>query len=150
MSPLKRLDSRFSVRAAEPAATVDEIEQLCAFAAALRRALPGDDLDVLRAATDVEILVEQRGCIRLWSPEGVLEMNAAHDVQRYIPGGLAIGDDEGGMAFVLMTGREGPGLYRLSFSDPDPDEAVFIASSLAALLERGVGIDRLFAWDERS
>lgn len=150
MSPLKRLDRRFSVRAAEPAASVDEIERLSVFAAALRRALPGEYLDFLRAATEVEILVEQRGCIRLWSPAGVLEMNAAHDVQKYIPGGLAIGDDEGGMAFVLMTGREGPGLYRLSFSNPAPDEAVFIGPSLADLLWRGVGLERLFAWDDRS
>jgi hypothetical protein len=80
-----------------------------------------------RAATEVEVLVDGIGCIRFWSPDGVLEMNAAHDLQRYIPGGVAIGDDEGEAVYVFMEGGSGLGLYRTSFSDPEPTEAVFVA-----------------------
>jgi hypothetical protein len=148
MSVLTGMDARFDLRASEPPATDKEIDELRAFARTVGGTLPDDYVDLLRDVTEVEILVEQRGCIRFWAPAGVLEMNDAHELQRYIPHAIAVGDDEGGMAFVFMTGRNGRGLYRLSFADPDPMEAVFIAESVEALLVSGVGIDRLFAWED--
>lgn len=148
MSALTNMDPRFDIRASEPPAADDDIEKLRNFAQAICGTLPDDYTDLLRCATEVEILVERRGCIRFWSPAGVMEMNEAHELQKYLPHALAVGDDEGGMAFVLTTGGNGRGLYRLSFADPDPTVAVFIAGSIQALLVFGDGIDRLFAWED--
>ncbi len=142
------MDGRFDLQAKEPPATESQIDDLVAFAGSVGWTLPSDYLDLLRDASEVEIVVEQRGCVRFWAPDGVLEMNDSHELQKYIPQAIAVADDEGGMAFVFMTGREGRGIYRLSFSDPDPDEAVFVADSVEALLVRGVGINRLFAWED--
>ncbi len=108
------------------------------------RPLPDDYLEMQREATEVEVLVGDSGSIRLWSPDGVIGMNEAHDLQSYITSGVAVGDDEGGATYVLMDGREGAGLYRTSFADPDPSEAVFIAPTFTDLLVKGIGRDNLF------
>jgi hypothetical protein len=120
---------------------------LVAFAESVGRPLPSDYVELLHHATEIEIDVEGRGYVRIWSPSGVVELNGAYNIQKYLPGALAVGDDEGGKVFVLMVGERGPGIYRSSFADPDPGEAVYIAPSFEALLGRGVGIDKLFAWE---
>lgn len=147
MSVLNNMDGRFELLVSQTGASKGAIDELVAFVQSHGATLPDDYLAMLWVATEVEIRVDGRGCIRFWAPAGVLELNVAHELQRYIPEAIAVGDDEGGMVFVFMTGQDGTGLYRLSFADPDPAEAVFIAESVEALLLRGVGIDRLFAWE---
>jgi hypothetical protein len=146
-SVLESLDPRFVLAASEPAASEQELDGLAAFFAGLTRRLPNDLRALLARATEVELLVEDVGCIRFWSPASVLEQNAAHHFQKYMPTAVAVGDDEGGSIYVFMDGGEGPGLYRSSFTDADPAEAVFIADSITSLLVRGIGRQRLFDWE---
>ncbi|ELR64590.1 hypothetical protein C942_02403 [Photobacterium marinum] len=66
-------------------------------------------------------------------------MNEEYMVQDYIPNSLAIGDDEGGSALIIMTGNKGYGLYKVGFGDLDVDDAEYISASLSELLIDGFG-----------
>jgi hypothetical protein len=147
MTILNRMANDFRLAASRKGASEQQIAALTAFFQQVGQELPHDYLEMLREATEVELLVGNIGCIRFWSPPGVIELNEVHDLQSYIPSGVAVGDDEGGATYVLMNGTVGPGLYRTSFADPDPDEAVFIAESLAHLLVDGRGREQLFDWE---
>lgn len=145
---LANLHSSFSVGAKEPPSSEAELAELALFAKERGLVVPDEYLELVREASEIELLVGANGCIRFWSAAGTVEMNQAYEVQRYLPDALAIGDDEGGKALAMMEGEQGPGLYRFPFSDPDRAEAVFIASSVRALLSQGVGVARLFDWDD--
>jgi hypothetical protein len=145
---LKNLTNRLRVGAHAGPSTEAEIAQLLEFAKRHEILVPDDYLEVIRQATDLELIVEDRGCIRIWSATAAVEMNEAYEVQKYLPDALAIGDDEGGKAIALMDGPGGPGMYRFPFADPDRSEANYIAPRLSLLLADGVGIDRLFDWEE--
>lgn len=101
--------------------------------------LPRDYLDVVTEMTDVELLVDGRKYLRIWGPLRCIEMNEAYEVQKHIPLSLAIGDDEGGDAFILMDGRAGHGIYKVGLSVLDSGDATFIAPSLGELLLDGAG-----------
>ena len=146
MTMLERLHESFSVAASEPPSPRAELEALQAFAAARGLRVPDEYLALVRQATEVELLVEGRGCLRIWSAAGVVELNEAYGVQTAMPRALAIGDDEGGNALAYLEGSEGAGLYRFAFADPDPAEAVYLAPSLVALLQHGAPFERLFDW----
>lgn len=148
MSLLMNLHSSFSVGAKEPPSSEAEITQLALFAKRHGLIVPDEYLELVREASEIELIVDSKGCIRIWSAAGTVEMNQEYEVQKYLPEALAIGDDEGGKALAMMGGEQGRGLYRFSFSDPDRAEAVFIARSMRALLQHGVGVDQLFDWDD--
>lgn len=138
MDILANLDSSFRIDANEDAASQDEIAELKEFSTI---PVPEDYLCVVRKMTEVEILVNGEKYIRIWSPHGCIEMNEAHEVQDCIPNSLAIGDDEGGAAFILMTGEKGLGLYLSDFGDLDVEEAKYVSESLESLLTKGVGVE---------
>lgn len=146
MSLFNSLDARFELAAGNGPALDVDVERLVHFARSHGCELPEDYKTMLRERTEVELVVEGVGCIRFWAPDGVFEMDEAYEFSDSVPNAVAIGDDEGGMALLLMHGEAGFGLYRLSLSDRDPAEAVFVAPSLDALLRNGVGVDRLFGW----
>lgn len=130
------MHSIFRIDAFCPAATVSEIDALRAVAAV---APPLDYLTFVSEMTDVELLVNGRKYLRIWGPSRCIEMNYAYRIQEYIPRSLAIGDDEGGMALVLMEGDAGNGLYMASFANLDANDATFVAPTLGDLLTKGIG-----------
>lgn len=138
---LDRLDDRFSIGARERPSTAAEIAVLARFSP---RSLPDDYLELLQEASEVEILVNGIDYVRFWGADGAVEMNTAYEIQRHLPGALAIGDDEGGKAFILMDGLSGAGLYRVPFGALATEEAVYISGSITGLLVHGEGIDRIF------
>ena len=75
--------------------------------------------------------------------DGCLELNEAYSFKEYLPNSLAIGDDEGDNALVYFDGQQGFGLYSVSLSDIEEDEVKFIAPSLNAILNDGIGIQEL-------
>lgn len=141
----ERLDKRLSVAACERGASVEEIKRLRQLGRDCGLELPEDYFELLRQATEIEIAVEERGYLRFWSPARVDELNAEHGLQADIPGGLAVGDDEGGKILVYMPGMAGFGLHLSSWARPYPDDAIFVAGTVTELLERGEGIDWIFA-----
>ncbi len=140
MSILRNLHPGFVLAASESAATEDAIERLREFASV---GVPEDYEDIVREATEPEIQLRDHIYIRVWSPDGCIEMNDAYEVQAAIPNSLAVGDDEGGRAFIYMTGSQGFGLYIVGFGALAVEEADFVAPSLKDLLTEGIGVENL-------
>ena len=90
---------------------------------------------------DLEINIQDKKVLRLWTATGCAEMNEAHRIQKYLPNAWAIGDDEGGFAIIRVKNHASPGLYAVSFSDLDDDEKIFLAHSIPEFLFSGVGMD---------
>ena len=139
-SILDRLNASFSVSAKESPATKSGIERLKGFSGF---EVPSDYLDLVRVATEVEFNIEGKAHMRIWGPDGCIEMNEAYSIQQFIPQSLAIGDDEGGRAILFMSGVQGFGLYLTGFGDLDPESARYISSSLERLLVDGEGKELL-------
>jgi len=140
MDIVSNLNECFRVDAHESAATEEEIKSLEMYSLI---PVPDDYKDLARSMTEAEILVNGEKYIRIWSPSGCIEMNTEYHIQKYIPQSLAIGDDEGGKALVLMTGADGFGLYKVDFGDLCVEDAEFIATSLTDLLVKGHGRDNI-------
>ncbi|MEO4046195.1 hypothetical protein AAFN46_03775 [Pseudomonas sp. CAU 1711] len=134
------INAAFKIEAYKPQASTMEIESLLSSAGVT---IPDIYLRIVREMTDVEILVNQQKYVRIWGPARVLEMNEAYEVQKNIPTSLAIGDDEGGSALILMAGDHGFGLYKVGFGDLDVDDASYIAPSLEEFLINAIGIEAI-------
>ena len=128
----------FRVETYKYAATREDIDKLKGFST-IR--VPEDYLNIVKAMTEVEIIVNKNSYIRIWGPSRCVEMNEAYQVKKYIPNSLTIGDNEGGMALIIMNGAHGYGLYTVGFGDLDADDARFIAPSLYEFLVYGKGIE---------
>ncbi|HDR6310635.1 TPA: SMI1/KNR4 family protein [Bacillus cereus] len=140
MSILENLNAVFILETQEPPATKETIQELQGFSSI---DVPSDYLEIIQHCTDAEINVNNEIYIRIWSPEGCIEMNEAHNIQKYIPNSLAIGDDEGGKVLLYANGNEGFGLYMVDFGDLHIEEAIKISPSLKLLLMDGVGVEKL-------
>lgn len=138
MNLLNKLNSRFSVGANEPASSEDDLQKLKTFS---QIELPSDFVSIVREMTEVEVVVDNDRYFRIWSPSGCIEMNEEYEIQNYIPNSLAIGDDEGGSALILMTGNKGFGLYKVGFGDLSSEDAEYISASLEELLVNGIGAE---------
>lgn len=137
-NPLDRLSDSFRIKVSMPPSTQHEIEAL---RASSELSLPQDYVDLVSSMTEVEISVEDLSYIRIWGAARAQEMNEAYELQVHIPRSLAVGDDEGGSALVLMTGNQGFGLYLVGLGELDVDDAQYIAPSLSEFLVKGVGLD---------
>ncbi|HDR4567446.1 SMI1/KNR4 family protein [Bacillus paranthracis] len=142
MNILEKLNDSFTLEAQESPASKEAIQELQKFSSI---DVPLDYLEVIQNCTNAEINVQNELYIRIWGPTDCIEMNKAHDIQKYIPNSLAIGDDEGGKALLYGEGKEGFGLYTVDFGDLDIEEAIKIAPSLKALLIDGVGVEELLS-----
>lgn len=56
---------------------------------------------------------------------------------------MAIGDDEDSNALIYATGKNGSGLYVVSFGCLDLEDMIYVADSLETLLTLGQGVDEL-------
>ncbi|RKZ11421.1 SMI1/KNR4 family protein [bacterium] len=142
MVVLSEFHSDFSIAASRPAATDDEVIQLRALS---QINVPDEYVELITAATELEISVRGESYIRIWGPTGAVEMNESYNIQSFIPLSLAVGDDEGGNALLYMTGKRGFGLYLAGFGDLDVDDATFLATSLRNLLVNGCGVDTILS-----
>jgi hypothetical protein len=138
MNILQNLHSSLKIDANEPAASTNDIDALNEFSTIT---VPVDYLNVIRDMTELEILTSSNKYLRIWSPAGCIEMNKEYQIQSYIPESLAIGDDEGGSALILMTGKQGFGIYKVGFGDLDIEDAEFVSKTLEELLTKGSGVD---------
>lgn len=109
---IENLNKCFRISVHKHASRYEDVEALLNFSDIT---IPNDYLSIVRVMTEVEIL-------------------NAHQIQKYIPNSLAIGDDEGGMALIVMSGARGFGLYTVGFGGLDANDARFIAPSLSKFL----------------
>lgn len=133
------LNERYSLDAYKPASTVDDIIALHNNFSGID--IPQEYIDFITQLAEVEILIFDESYVRIWSAIGCIEMNSAYNIQKYIPGSIAIGDDEGGKVVFYANGKEGFGLYKVGFGDLDINSAEWISPSLVSFLIDGIGAD---------
>ena len=134
---LKSLNKNFTVLASLPAATQSQLMQMSGHFPSV----PDEYLDLVGEITELELQHENGQYLRIWGPDGCIEMDNGYYVSKRIAGAVPIGDDGGGKVIFYMNGREGFGLYHVGYGDLDAEDAIFTAPSLLALLEQAIGID---------
>ncbi len=142
MSLLTRVTDRFRIEAQREPSSESDIEKLVEFSPI---AVPEDYLEIVREATEVEIDVDGGAFLRIWGAAESVAMNEDYEVQRYLPQGLAVGDDGGGNAVIYLNSGSSSGVFLCDFGALDEEEMRFLASSLEDLLTRGIGIEVLKA-----
>lgn len=140
MNIIKNSNEVFVLETQEPPATKEAIQELKKFSLI---DVPADYLEIIQQSTNAEFNVNNEMYIRIWGPVDCIEINEAHNIQKYIPNSLAIGDDEGGKALLYAGGNEGFGLYIVEFGNLDIEEAIKISHSLKTLLVDGMGVEKL-------
>ena len=133
------LNKKFRVDAYQPASSELDIKEMTNYFRAM--VIPYEYISVVSQMSEAEILVPGKTYLRLWGAKGCVEMNAAYEIQKYIPCALAIGDNEGGEVILYCEGKNGFGLYKVGFGNLDINDAKFISTSLTSLLVEGVGVD---------
>ena len=138
MSILDAANDLIEIASFEPGSPETDLTRLKAFSPV---ALPDDYCGIISEKTEVEIGLKKSVYIRIWSAKGCMEMNEAYEIQSYLPDALAFADDERCNVLLFTTGKNGKGIYRVSLSDLEPDEIVYIADSLSDFLLKGIGMD---------
>lgn len=141
MDILKHLNEQFEIVLSEPANSEEEIQQLIEFS---EITVPEEYLNMLRQQTELTILVKNckyERYIYTYDAVSCMEMNEAHEVQKWIPGSLVFGDDGEGWPLFYATGAEGFGVYTTSYGALAIEEAVYLSESLESLLVHADGID---------
>ncbi len=138
MSCISQLSRKLRIDVQEEASSEEDIELLKNFAPI---EVPIDYLEIVREATEIQICVDDSDYLRIWSANGVMELNRAYEIQKYLPKALALGDDDWGRAILWMPFAARLGIYLCGFGALDEEEALFVAPSLEDLLVKGIGIE---------
>jgi hypothetical protein len=123
-------------------------DQALARLAAAYPALPAGYLDQVREATNVTLLWNNRGELRIWGPEEVFGMAAAYNVTVRMPGAMPFADNGGGEWLVYGDGRQGRGVYLVDTGSMAlDDDALWLCHELTELLSEAAGADLVFKSD---
>jgi len=136
---LESLDKTLRVLVKQPPATNSQVSML----RTRYPSVPGEYLALIGEATEIELQHQNGQYLRIWGPDGCIEMDNGYNISKRIAGAVPIGDDGGGKVLFYMNGKKGFGVYHVGYGDLDAEDAVFAAPSLSALLEQAVGIDTL-------
>ena len=139
---LGKLHSSFKIATFRKTSSEEEIAALDKYTSI---SLPVEFVGIVRENTEIEILVANEKCIRIWGASGCIEMNEAYAIQKYIPFSLAIGDDECGNAIIYANGKSGFGVYMVALNDLDVEELMYIAPTLESFLVYGEGVSAVLS-----
>ncbi len=84
--------------------------------------------EMMLEATDVHFSYRGK-YFCLYGPESLDDMNDAHEVQKWIPNGICIGND-GGQAIILLDHK----IFRCGWGCLDIDQLKYVADSIEDLL----------------
>ena len=141
MNILDNLNEQYELVSSEPASSEEEIQQLIEFS---EIAIPEEYLNIIRQQTELSILVKNcsyKYYIDIRGAAVCLDMNKSLEIQKWIPGSLAIADNGGGKALFYATGQNGFGVYATGFGDLNIKHAVYLSRTLEDLLVHAEGID---------
>ena len=111
--------------------------------------VPAGYLETIEQATNLVLLWNRHGELRLWGPEHVMAMDAAYGVSAAIPGAMPYGDNGGGELLVHGMGAAGLATYLVDAGSLFLDEdAPLIAPDLQKLLRTGQGAELIFKSDQ--
>lgn len=81
---------------------------------------------------------ELDGDVYLYLSEDLIERNECYETKKYAPGYINIGDDGGGMAFILNFNENDPAVYAVGHGSMDPSLKEFVSSSFQEWLNGGL------------
>jgi len=136
---LERLQPTVAVLDRKPRATESQLTALVS----RYPAVPGDHLQLLREATEIELQLPRSKYVRIWGPADCIDQDEGYGISRRMPGAIPIGDDGGGSVLFYLDGKEGFGLYRVGYGNLDAEDAIRVAPSLTEFLCNGVGFNML-------
>lgn len=116
--------------------------------AAAYPAVPDGYRELASQATNITLLWNHRGELRIWGPDEILAMDAAHGASARMPGAMPFADNGGGEWLVHGDGVKGRGVYLVDTGSLDLDEyAPWVCASLTELLTQAVGAHLVFKSD---
>ncbi|MGH1558815.1 hypothetical protein ACRAWD_16215 [Caulobacter segnis] len=111
-------------------------------------AIPDGYLDVVREATNVTLLWNRQGELRIWGPEEVVGMDGAYGASTRMPGAMPFADNGGGEWLVYGDGVKGRGVYLVDTGSMDLDEyAPWVCKDLNEILTKATNVDLVFKSD---
>lgn len=111
--------------------------------------IPAGYLEIVREMTNLVLLWNRHGELRLWGPEHVMAMDRAYGVSVAIPGAMPYADNGGGELLVHGMGSRGLATYLVDTGSLFLDEdAPFVAPHLQGLLATGQGAGLIFKSDQ--
>jgi hypothetical protein len=139
------LNKSFQVYSYGPPARLADIERL-------RQTypdIPAGYLEMVGEMTNLVLLWNRKGELRLWGPEHAMAMDQAYGVSAMIPGALPYGDNGGGQLLIHGVGTDGLATYLVDTGSLFLDEdAPIIAADLDTLLKTERGAELIFQSDE--
>ena len=75
--------------------------------------------------------------ILLYNASNIIERNHCYETKTYAPGFINIGDDGGGMAFILPLNHADPAVYCVGHGVMDPQYAELVAKHFSQWLADG-------------
>jgi len=138
---LAKLHSSLTILAVRPPATSDQV----AIATNHFGSLPEEYVQLVGEGTEIELGGPDNAYIRIWGPEGCVDMEQGYNITHYLPGAIPVGDNGGCDVIYYGNGEKGFGVYKVGLSNPFQEYAVWLADSLTSFLVEGVGIDKI--WD---
>jgi hypothetical protein len=116
--------------------------------AAAYPAIPNGYLDLVREATNVTLLWNNQGELRIWGPDEVFGMDTAYGASARMPGSIPFADNGGGEWLVYGDGQKGRGVYLVDTGSLDLDEyAPWVCNDLHEMLTEAAGADLVFKSD---
>ncbi|MDO6527290.1 SMI1/KNR4 family protein [Motilimonas sp. 1_MG-2023] len=81
---------------------------------------------------------ELDGDVYLYLPEDLIERNECYETKEYAPGYISIGDNGGGMAFILSLNENDSNVYAVGRGSMVPSLKELVSSSFQKWLEEGL------------
>jgi hypothetical protein len=75
--------------------------------------------------------------VYLYLPENIIERNDCYETKQYAPGCINIGDNGGGMAFVINLGEDDPEVSAVGHGSMDPELKETVGPSFSSWLASG-------------
>jgi len=69
---------------------------------------------------------EMEGDVYLYLLEDLVERNECYETKEYAPGYINIGNDGGGMAFIIKLDESNPAVYAVDHGSMDPEESQLV------------------------
>lgn len=123
------IDRSFRVLARGPVPTEDAV------LLAVELGASSDHQTLVPGGADIELEHESGLDVRIWSPDGLVEMNEAHQVQTRLGSGLAVGDADG----RCLVERP-DGIFAVGWGATDPSELRLVTPDLNSMLNGELGV----------
>jgi hypothetical protein len=140
---LQSLNTRLKILTIQEIANSSEIESLKNHF----NVLPPDYINLVSTeGTEIEFQLDKSDYLRIWNPNGCIQMMDAYKMEKYIPLAFPFGDNGGGQFFAFFNEDKMNGIFKIDYGDIGTDNVIYIASNLEKIIVHGDGLDRIANW----